>query len=149
MGPPSFIRIGFYVLEFWDQIVHYPSGEVVKGDCVAYVLWYGFPETGVGISHGELCPRHKISIEQQSENNTIKMYPIPAKDLLNIESLKSELNINHVIIYDINLKVIKRFSHDELMNNKQININDIESGVYLIKINTNNQDIFKTIIINN
>jgi uncharacterized repeat protein (TIGR01451 family) len=71
------------------------------------------------------------------DKNTLSIYPNPASDFLNIELLGNTLNSNFEIeIYALNSQLVK---HQILKNNKtQIQISDLNSGMYYIKIKNGN-----------
>jgi Secretion system C-terminal sorting domain len=64
--------------------------------------------------------------------NNIKMYPNPAKDVLNID--RAGLDLTSVTIADLNGRTVK-----EVKNNVEtISISDLSSGIYMVTINTEN-----------
>lgn len=65
-----------------------------------------------------------LSLEQQSKQ-PVSLYPNPVKDILIIEGV----DFDSVEILDINTRLIKQ------INSKEINISELKSGIYLIKIN--------------
>ena len=67
-------------------------------------------------------------------DNEIIIYPIPAKDILNI--MISDNNIENITIYTLNGMITK--SVDTNTNNIAINIEDLNKGVYIINITTKN-----------
>ncbi|MBN2663154.1 MAG: T9SS type A sorting domain-containing protein [Bacteroidales bacterium] len=71
-------------------------------------------------------------IDRQS-NIAVMTYPNPAYDFLNIQS--NEL-INSVQIYSINGQVIKGVNVNS--NNTRIDISNLQQGVYIVNINTEN-----------
>jgi alpha-tubulin suppressor-like RCC1 family protein len=76
-------------------------------------------------------------------NDTVSIYPNPCKDFLNIE-LNNELEINNITISDISGKII-------LMVNdvcEKIDVSSLKTGVYVLKINSNEKIIYKKIVKN-
>ena len=80
-------------------------------------------------------------IEDKFTNN-ISIYPNPAKDRLYIET---ESEIEEVIVYDIygRHQVTETPSHQEMIS---IDISNLNSGVYFVKINTANGNIVKRFV---
>lgn len=71
---------------------------------------------------------------------SLKIYPNPSTDIIYIES--DEL-IHDYIIYDLTGKKIK---NDRIINN-QIQIDEIESGMYFINLSNDNNSIIQKIVI--
>lgn len=75
------------------------------------------------------------------DEDDIKMYPMPANNLLSIEC-KSQTNIR---ILDLQGKIIQCF---EEVNNIEIDISSLQSGIYLIRLSNTTKTITKKILIN-
>jgi aminopeptidase N len=74
---------------------------------------------------------HKTSsIHTIDENNQIKIYPNPVKDILNIEGVTSNFQIS---IFDLAGKIICTEK-----NKHQIELKNISEGLYVAKINSSN-----------
>lgn len=74
--------------------------------------------------------------------SNFNIYPNPAKDFINIKS--SSAAISSVKIYDLLGKQVR--AEDNLQNNK-IDVSDIASGIYLMKINSNLGSLTRKIVI--
>ena len=78
---------------------------------------------GLGLSTSEL------------DYTTINVYPNPAKNILNISNA---VNINKVFIYEITGKLVV----EELnRNHKQIDVSKLNSGIYLLKVQDENDNM--------
>ncbi|EDP70447.1 CHU large protein; uncharacterized [Flavobacteriales bacterium ALC-1] len=73
--------------------------------------------------------------------SNVKVYPNPANDFINIESNNAQ--ITEVKLYDILGKQV--LSQYELSNNR-LDISDLTSGVYFMKISANGNSITKKVI---
>ena len=73
-------------------------------------------------------------------NNDVKVYPVPANSLLNIDISQGE-TLRSIKIFDAVGKMVKETA------NKQINVSTLNSGMYIIQITTNKGEHFKNIII--
>ncbi|MCD4792780.1 MAG: T9SS type A sorting domain-containing protein [Bacteroidales bacterium] len=84
-------------------------------------------------------------INRLSENK-INIYPNPANDIIYIDFLPSDIEDAQVSFYDITGKEVlsKQFN----INEKKIDISELKSGVYFIKINTENQIYISKLIKN-
>lgn len=71
----------------------------------------------------------------------LKMYPNPAKNILNIETALN--NKVSVIIFDI---VGKQFLNSNV-NNNTVNIENLNSGIYMVKITENGKTVTQKLII--
>ncbi len=80
------------------------------------------------------------SINEKSSN--IVIYPNPTDDYLYVEGLKDVFNI---AIYDINGK--KVYSKKAVTNNTKLDLSDLSSGVYMLKINIDNNFITQKILL--
>jgi hypothetical protein len=83
-----------------------------------------------------------ISIEETSEveANQVKVYPIPANSILNIDVANSE-TIKTIKIYNAIGQVVK-----ETTENK-VNVNTLKTGMYIVHIQTDMGEYFKNIIV--
>lgn len=70
---------------------------------------------------------------ESNDLSKITVYPNPANNILNINSLSA---IKSVKFIDINGRIIKEIISHEI--NSQINISDLNSGIYFISIETEN-----------
>lgn len=69
-----------------------------------------------------------------NEIKGFQMYPNPAEDIVN---LSADTNIDHVIIYNtLGQKVMEMMPAE---NTTQIDVSNLESGVYMLKVNADNQ----------
>ena len=75
-------------------------------------------------------------------NNGISIYPNPTNGIINIEF--ADNNIQQIIISDITGKTIAE--KNNIQQNKTIDLSNFESGIYIIKIQTDNE-IFTTKIV--
>jgi hypothetical protein len=73
-------------------------------------------------------------------SNDIKVYPVPANSLLNIDINQGE-TLKNIKIFDAVGKMVKETS------NKQINVSTLNAGMYIVQIITDKGEHFKNIII--
>ena len=89
-------------------------------------------------------PIGNVGIEE-IEGNTISLYPNPATDFLIINT-SSEQNID-ISIYNISGQRVY-FSENSRINGEElISLSDFKPGVYIIKLQTQNNSIAKRIIV--
>lgn len=75
-----------------------------------------------------------LSLDDIHENVSVKVYPNPASNFITI---KSDFEIDNVEIYNLVGKRI--FSNKNLENEENINISKFKSGLYFLKISSNNE----------
>lgn len=75
--------------------------------------------------------------------NRIKLFPNPTNDIVNINT--DGIKINNVLLYSMDGKLIKEVT---LINNNQINLKDLSSGLYHIKLISNEGISTKKIVKN-
>ena len=83
----------------------------------------------------------KLSINEEL-GKTLKIYPNPASDYLQIEGN----NIQNIQLYDVVGKIIFQNNEINSMYSTKIMTNKLSNGIYFFKINTNNKLITKKII---
>ncbi len=81
-----------------------------------------------------------LNIVDYITDNSIIVYPNPTEDYFNLKSLQ-EIQIKKIIILDINGKTVS-----ENNNINRIDIQNLESGVYIIKIISENNILSKKLI---
>ena len=90
-------------------------------------------------SFSENCSAN-LSTSEFNLNTSITLYPNPVKDRLNVSSEKP---IDSIIVYNTLGVIVAKTA-----TTNQIELSHLKSGIYLVKIETNNQHIVKKIIVN-
>ena len=81
-----------------------------------------------------------LSVNEQELEKSFEIFPIPIYDNFNLSS--NVYNVNSVEIIDINGRIVKVFHN----SSENYNISELNSGVYLVKINGDNQNVIKKVI---
>ncbi len=81
------------------------------------------------------------------QNSKITIYPNPTNGIINLSGLQNLKGLNFEIT-DISGKIVQNFKTSELQNLETIDISELNSGIYFIKIQTENE-IFTNKIIKN
>ena len=76
----------------------------------------------------------------------LSVYPNPVNNILNITN-NAGLQINKTVITDINGRTVKTLNHDGV-SELQINISDLNAGIYFMNIETNEGTATKKIMKN-
>lgn len=80
----------------------------------------------------------------EANNDTFVVYPNPVNDIVNISLAVNavEVEINKVTVSDVNGRIVKEFNS----NLNQLNVSDLNSGVYFLNIETQNGKATKKIV---
>jgi predicted MPP superfamily phosphohydrolase len=73
-------------------------------------------------------------------DDAVKVYPVPANNLLNITVSANE-NLKSIKVYDAIGKLVKETTQDK------VNVSTLKAGLYVVKITTDVHEYFKNIII--
>lgn len=68
-------------------------------------------------------------------DNKVKIYPNPTQDIINVEFVAGLYN--QIQLTDSNGKILKQISLDSSLTKTTISLNNIASGIYLLKLNGN------------
>lgn len=108
-----------------------------------YISFYhrdSYDQWAVGIDDIVVTANVPASVNNHLASS-FSVYPNPVKDVLNISnSINAE--INAVIVTDINGRTVKQFNS----NVSQINISDLNAGVYFVNINSNEGNLTKKVV---
>ncbi|MCX8523750.1 T9SS type A sorting domain-containing protein [Chryseobacterium formosus] len=77
------------------------------------------------------------------KKESIEIYPNPTAEKLNIET---DGNINSIAIFDAKGGLIKNFQEGGISNGKILNVSDLVTGVYMIKVKTSTSEFNKKFI---
>ena len=83
-----------------------------------------------------LDPSNILGMDANSLDNSIKLYPNPASDVLQIANTSSEI-ISNVSIYSISGALIKELKSADTI--ESIYVSDLQSGLYFVKIQVNDE----------
>lgn len=89
----------------------------------------------VNLTHGF---QHQLIITAVEENIdvpvSVKLYPNPASDILNIQLASSSLTGMEISMLDSHGRLVKADRIDPDVNEKQINLQDLPAGLYYLRI---------------
>ncbi|MBN8702077.1 MAG: T9SS type A sorting domain-containing protein [Bacteroidetes bacterium] len=78
-------------------------------------------------------PYSIYSGEQESFQSSIMCYPNPASTSVQIEAVNTESKKVNITLYSISGKLVKQINNIAI-NNLQIDINDLQPGIYIVRI---------------
>jgi len=107
-------------------------------------LFVKYDSTGCDSTLAYCATLNLAGIKPYAQDNQITLFPNPVADVLNIDisGLKTE-NLELIII-DIHGREIKKLS---LRQNQKIDVTDLRSGMYLVKISHNDELIYSSKLI--
>ena len=144
----------------WDEIDEadfytvYVNGEKV-GDTEETTFVTGFDKSGTYVytitsscnseesEHSEECVVYLNITGIEETNLNCNIYPNPVKDILYIET---ETEIEEVMVYDVYGRVQNLRNSETQKLRNSIDISNLKSGIYFVKINTEKGNIVKRII---
>jgi len=90
-----------------------------------------------------------VNIENIDEENTFKVYPVPAQNILNI-SFNDEINEpGEILLIDqLGRIVLKAVIEDFPSNMISLDISGIKSGIYFLKYSSDKKQLLKKVVIN-
>ena len=130
----------------WTQYTYTVSGLTAATDCM-FAFRYYVTDGGPTGANSDIIGIDTFSVDRPLAStdsffkNNISVSPNPAKDFITISS-SSNVVIDSAVITDINGRIVKTST------SSQINISDLNSGVYFLKITTD-QGVGTTKVIKN
>ncbi len=103
-------------------------GDIITGEAKIY-FDYNLPIITNTVSTEIFAP---LSVEEFKEN-TISIYPNPAKDVVTVQS---KFPIKNISIFDINGKVVESNKLSRSQTEHEFNIGKLPQGIYFMKIQT-------------
>ena len=99
--------------------------------------------TGFRVDNIQINNLPVLSTDEVGKKESIKIYPNPTAETLNIET---DSKINSIAIFDAKGSLIKNFQETGISNGKRINVSDLISGIYMVKIKTSTSEFTKKFI---
>ncbi|MGE6396746.1 T9SS type A sorting domain-containing protein [Chryseobacterium scophthalmum] len=99
--------------------------------------------TGFRVDNIQINNLPVLSTDEVGKKESIKIYPNPTAETLNIET---DSRINSIAIFDAKGSLIKNFQEAGISNGKRINVSDLISGIYMVKIKTSTSEFTKKFI---
>ena len=112
----------------------------MRNDYTVYAATYGR-----GVFSG-MFTNTTLSSSDFSQSNNIKIYPNPAKELINI-AISNYLGDLKVEMFDINGRLVNTKSVD-FSGNYSIELNALTAGVYIVKLTGTNLNYSEKIVVN-
>ncbi|MEI7595826.1 MAG: T9SS type A sorting domain-containing protein [Bacteroidota bacterium] len=97
------------------------------------------------------CGSIFASIEKKNDiENSLKVYPNPAKDFCKIEYICEKSEAIIISVYDINGRVVIAKKANTIIgkNSISLNTNELNSGVYIVKVESNSENKVVRLVVN-
>lgn len=125
------------ILNGWSKLdlqhgVTLDAGEIQYDSTAIMARQSILSEYGWTIKDGGLAA-NTTSISEKVKKNTLKIYPVPANDMLFLETNSS----GRVQIFDIQGKLVMNQQIENIIN--EINVSDLSIGTYLLKFESANE----------
>jgi len=99
--------------------------------------------TGFRVDNIQINNLPVLSTDEVGKKELMKIYPNPTAEILNIEA---DSKINSIAIFDAKGSLIKNFQETGISNGKRINVSDLISGIYMVKVKTSTSEFTKKFI---
>lgn len=121
-----------------DPVVHFGLGQYAKIDSVQIVWPDGYLQTLYGLDANTTydIPNRSIEIGYGRPINecSLKIYPNPTNQFIQLESNFTGYPIDEIIIYDYLGNVVKSMQVKEFFLSDSIYIDDLSNGTYILQI---------------
>lgn len=127
--PKTFTKIGSFVNPIDEMTLCKVDMSIYKS---SYGQYFAIKADGALITVDDFKYEDPTLSIPEYSSTPFKVYPNPAKHLLNIES--QEKNIDQIKIYSLDGKEIKNITPSKIQTVLQIPISDLSEGIYLLEI---------------
>ncbi|WP_394759703.1 T9SS type A sorting domain-containing protein [Flavobacterium sp.] len=87
-----------------------------------------------------------LSLSDSVELNDFTFFPNPIQNFLTIRNIK-KIPLTEIQVSDLTGKIVKSFELNNSNDNQQLDLNNIASGMYIMKIKSNNKIFLKKILL--
>lgn len=102
-------------------------------------------EGNIGSCTFELTVESLLGVEDNILNNSITMYPNPARDIVNIAN-SSNINLEQAVIFDTNGRIINTINLRDMQGEMAIDVSALASGIYMVQIAGENASTVKRLV---
>jgi len=132
-----------------DEIDHSKEHSVEEFTDLKVLVWIQDNATGV-IEQSAYADVSAISVEENTMENNVNIYPNPTSDVVNIDiNAISNSNIEILVVNTLGQTVLSNSNVNVTTgsNSVVLNVSSLEVGIYMVNITSGNQVITKTISI--
>ena len=92
-------------------------------------------------------PNCTLSVDYFETEDSFRVYPNPTNDLLNVR-INNYVGKVNIQVIDINGRIVKELKNEDFNIEKSLNLNNLQSGMYVLKVNGDNLNFTQKIIKN-
>jgi hypothetical protein len=118
-----------------DSGVDYDSDNLITDPFVPISMISGSPINSNKIGTLTVTFKSVLGTSDVENMNSIKIFPNPTKDKITISNVANK-NINNVQVYSVLGKLVDNQNIKENIESVHLNLDYLDSGIYLLKINT-------------
>jgi extracellular elastinolytic metalloproteinase len=105
---------------------------------------YTIPTPGTTAATGSNCT---LSVNYFENQELFRVYPNPTNGFLNIR-INNYVGKANIQIIDINGRIVEEFSNEDFNVEKSLNLNNLQSGIYVLKVSGDEMNFTQKIIKN-
>ena len=99
--------------------------------------------TGFRVDNIQINNLPTLSTNELSKKESVKIYPNPVTERLSIET---DGKISSIAIFDAKGSLIRNIQENGISNGKVVNVSDLLTGVYVVKVKTSTSEFTKKFI---
>jgi len=92
-------------------------------------------------------PNCTLSVDYFENNELFRIYPNPTNGLLNVR-INNYVGKVNIQVIDINGRIVSEYKNEDFNTEKSLNLNSLQSGMYILKVNGDNVNFTQKIIKN-
>ena len=92
-------------------------------------------------------PNCVLSVNYFQNEDLFRIYPNPSNGLFNVR-INNYVGKVNIQVIDVNGRIVNEFRNDDFNIEKEINLTNLQTGMYIVKVNADDLNFTKKIIIN-
>ena len=92
-------------------------------------------------------PNCVLSVNYFQNEDLFRIYPNPSNGLFNVR-INNYVGKVNIQVIDVNGRIVNEFKNDDFNIEKEINLTNLQTGMYIVKVNADDLNFTKKIIIN-
>ncbi|TAH27132.1 MAG: T9SS C-terminal target domain-containing protein [Cytophagales bacterium] len=132
------------IVYFGDKPISAKGIRIVGQVRISGVNWGGQTARVWGLKEIEVFQNNSITdIENSFNQHGVKVYPNPAKNLINIDLANN--NFSQIILLDVTGREV--FTNKVTSQTEKIDLSDLKKGLYILQLNGNSSNYRQTIVV--
>lgn len=144
---------GIWVVQFSGQTHYYNTNDTANPNSTNIDTWQNAMQSGapscinsVTLAGDGTIGGSTLSVGNTELNRNIRIYPNPNRSIFTL-SYSGEENLKNLMVTDLTGKLIQTISLKNFSNTKEINLSNLASGIYLIRIQSATSNSTKRMLI--